>query len=85
MKMKFWDRIILRIGAVLTFLGGVLTAVCGAMIYGMNLGEGIVMQSIPLTLICKLENGTREMAKVNVGYALKIARALGTTAEALFN
>ena len=52
MKMKFWDRIILRIGAVLTFLGGVLTAVCGAMIYGMNLGEGIVMQSIPLTLIC---------------------------------
>lgn len=40
---------------------------------------------IPLTLICKLENGTREMAKVNVGYALKIARALGTTAEALFN
>lgn len=52
MKMKFWDRIILRIGAVLTFLGGVLTAVCGAMIYGMNLGEGIVMQSIPLALIC---------------------------------
>ena len=40
---------------------------------------------IPLTLIQKLENGTREMAKVNVGYALKIARALGTTAEALFN
>lgn len=39
---------------------------------------------IPLTLIQKLENGTREMAKVNVGYALKIARALGTTAEALF-
>lgn len=37
---------------MLTFLGGVLTAVCGAMIYGMNLGEGIVMQSIPLTLIC---------------------------------
>lgn len=40
---------------------------------------------IPLTLIQKLENGTREMAKVNVGYALKIARALGTTAEALFD
>ena len=40
---------------------------------------------IPLTLICKLENGTREMAKVNVDYALRIARALGTTAEALFN
>lgn len=40
---------------------------------------------IPLTLIQKLENGTREMAKVNVGYALKIARALGTTAEALFS
>lgn len=39
---------------------------------------------IPLSLIQKLENGTREMAKVNVGYALKIARALGTTAEALF-
>ena len=39
---------------------------------------------IPLTLIQKLENGTREMAKVNVGYALKIARALGTTAEELF-
>lgn len=39
---------------------------------------------IPMTLICKLENGTREMAKVNVDYALKIARALGTTAEALF-
>lgn len=40
---------------------------------------------IPLTLIQKLENGTREMAKVNVGYALKIARALGTTTEALFS
>lgn len=40
---------------------------------------------IPLTLIQKLENGTREMAKVNVGYALKIARALSTTAEALFD
>lgn len=40
---------------------------------------------IPLTLIQKLENGTREMAKVNVDYALKIARALGTTAEELFN
>ena len=52
MKMKFWDRVILRIGAVLTMLGGILTAVCGAMIYGMNLGEGIVMKSIPLVLIC---------------------------------
>lgn len=52
---------------------------------GLTQKELAEQTGIPLTLIQKLENGTREMAKVNVGYALKIARALGTTAEALFN
>lgn len=33
MKMKFWDRMILRIGAVLSFLCGVGTAVCGGVFY----------------------------------------------------
>ena len=52
---------------------------------GLTQKELAEQTGIPLTLIQKLENGTREMAKVNVDYALRIARALGTTAEALFN
>ena len=51
---------------------------------GLTQKELAEQTGIPLTLIQKLENGTREMAKVNVDYALKIARALGTTAEDLF-
>ena len=51
---------------------------------GLTQRELAEQTGIPLTLIQKLENGKREIAKVNVGYALKIARALDTTAEALF-
>lgn len=51
---------------------------------GLTQKELAEQTGIPLTLIQKLENGRRELAKVNVGYAIKIARALGTTAEALF-
>ena len=38
-----------------------------------------------LTLICKLENGTRDLLKVNVDYAMRIAKAMGMTVEQLFS
>ncbi len=51
---------------------------------GLTQRELAEQTGIPLTLIQKLENGKRELAKVNVAYAIRIARALDTTAEALF-
>lgn len=39
---------------------------------------------IPVTLIRKLENGTRDMLRVNVDYAMRIATALNMTVEQLF-
>lgn len=36
MKMKFWDRMILRIGAVLSLLCGIGTAVCGGVLYAKD-------------------------------------------------
>lgn len=51
---------------------------------GLTQKELAEQTGIPVSLLQKLENGKREMAKVNVGYALKIACALGTTAEELF-
>ena len=51
MKMKLLDRLILRFGAVLTLLTGGISVAAGILLYGHDLGEGVVMKWLPLGLI----------------------------------
>ncbi len=51
MKMKLLDRLILRFGAVLTLLTGGIAVAAGILLYGHDLGEGVVMKWLPLALI----------------------------------
>ena len=51
MKMKLWDRLILRFGALLTFVAGGISVAAGILLYGRELGEGVVMRYLPLSLI----------------------------------
>ena len=51
MKMKLLDRLILRFGALLTVLTGGISIAAGILLYGHDLGEGVVMGLLPLILI----------------------------------
>ena len=51
MKMKLLDRLILRFGALLTVLTGGISIAAGILLYGHDLGEGMVMRWLPLILI----------------------------------
>lgn len=51
MKMKLLDRLILRFGAFLTLVTGGISVAAGILLYGHELGEGVVMRSLPLVLI----------------------------------
>lgn len=51
MKMKLLDRLILRFGALLTVLTGGISIAAGILLYGHDLGEGVVMRWLPLSLI----------------------------------
>lgn len=51
MKMKLLDRLILRFGALLTLVTGGISVAAGILLYGHDLGEGVVMQWLPLALI----------------------------------
>ena len=51
MKMKLMDRLILRFGALLTLVTGAISVAAGVLLYGRDLGEGLVMQWLPLALI----------------------------------
>ena len=51
MKMKLLDRLILRFGALLTVLTGGIAIAAGILLYGHDLGEGMVMRWLPLALI----------------------------------
>lgn len=51
MKMKLLDRLILRFGALLTLIAGAVTAAAGVLLLGHELGEGAVLQYLPLILI----------------------------------
>ena len=51
MKMKLLDRIILRFGAFFTLIAGGVSVAAGVLLYGHDLGEGVVMQWLPLALI----------------------------------
>ena len=51
MKMKLLDRLILRFGALLTVLAGGIAIAAGVLLYGRDLGEGVVMRWLPLSLI----------------------------------
>ena len=51
MKMRFWDRFLTRLGALLTFVAGGAAVAAGILLYGHDLGEGLVMKSLPVALI----------------------------------
>lgn len=51
MKMKLLDRLILRFGALLTLVTGGISVAAGILLFGRDLGEGTVMQALPLALI----------------------------------
>ena len=51
MKMKLLDRLILRFGAVLTLVTGGISVAAGILLFGRDLGEGVVMRWLPLALI----------------------------------
>lgn len=51
MKMKLFDRFILRFGAFLTLCAGGISIAAGILLIGKDLGGGMVMTSIPYALI----------------------------------
>ncbi len=51
MKMKLLDRLILRFGAALTLVTGGISVAAGILLFGRDLGEGVVMRWLPLALI----------------------------------
>ena len=51
MKMKLLDRLILRFGALLTLVTGGISVAAGILLYGNDLGDSLVMRSLPLALI----------------------------------
>ena len=51
MKMKLLDRLILRFGALLTLVTGGISVAAGILLYGSDLGDSLVMRSLPLALI----------------------------------
>ena len=51
MKMKFWDRLILRFGAFVTLCAGAVSLAAGILLFGKDLGDGTVMKIIPYALI----------------------------------
>ena len=51
MKMKLLDRLILRFGALLTLVTGGISLAAGILLTGHELGEGVVMRSLPTALI----------------------------------
>ncbi|MBQ9196307.1 MAG: alkaline shock response membrane anchor protein AmaP [Clostridia bacterium] len=51
MKMKLFDRLILRFGALLTLVTGGISLAAGILLTGHDLGEGVIMQSLPAALI----------------------------------
>ena len=51
MKMKLFDRFILRFGAFLTLCAGAVSIAAGILLLGKDLGDGMVMTSIPYALI----------------------------------
>jgi len=54
MKMKLWDRLILRLGAVVTLVTGVLAILGGVRLLDMEVAEGkfhFVLTMLPTVLI----------------------------------
>ncbi|MBO4377666.1 MAG: alkaline shock response membrane anchor protein AmaP [Clostridia bacterium] len=51
MKMKLFDRFILRFGAFLTLCAGGVSVAAGILLIGKDLGDGMVMTAIPYALI----------------------------------
>ena len=51
MKMKLFDRFILRFGAFLTLCAGGVSIAAGILLVGKDLGDGMVMTAVPYALI----------------------------------
>lgn len=51
MKMKFWDRLILRFGAFLTLCAGAVSLAAGILLFGKDLGDATVMKAVPYALV----------------------------------
>ncbi|MBQ7455410.1 MAG: alkaline shock response membrane anchor protein AmaP [Clostridia bacterium] len=51
MKIRLLERLVLRVGSVLILLAGGVTVAGGVLLFGHDLGEGVVMKSLPLALI----------------------------------
>ena len=47
MKMKLFDRFILRFGAFLTLCAGGVSIAVGILLVGKDLGDGMVMTAVP--------------------------------------
>lgn len=50
MKMKLRDRLLVRLGSLLTLLAGGVSIAGGVLLRGIALGDSLVMKSIPLAL-----------------------------------
>ncbi len=51
MKMKLKDRVLVRLGALITLCAGAVSVTGGVLLHGIALGESLVMQSIPVALL----------------------------------
>ena len=51
MKVKLLDRIITRAGGILTLIAGGVALAGGILLYGQDLGDGLVMKNLPLALM----------------------------------
>lgn len=51
MKMRFWDRVLMIVGSLLSFCAGVIAVIYGVMLYERELGEGVLLRIAPTALI----------------------------------
>lgn len=51
MKMKFWDRLALRLGGLITLLAGGVSLAAGILLWKVELGEEVWMKYMPWALV----------------------------------